>query len=757
MVETISLLPLSAALLSALLIVMTAASPKKESLTVRLFLLLNLATFAWSFGYFLQLNWGSYPDPGLARFTSADYALLVLYSFGIAFSPTYWFLFAASNARSRFWMGRPGFLLAHVPAAYTVVVSLTNWAHHLFVSEQGGAPAYGPLAPPHQITTFLLVLGGIYYLTKNAWSKRTLSGRRQAVILGAAAMLPTFGGLMWSTRDVTRLPIPLNLTPVLFPVLNLVLAYQVIRGQLAEIVPVSTLSTIMDNTDAHLAYLDRDFRFASVNSAFVERSGHAESELLGRRFFELFPNDEHRMLFEQVRTSCRAVERRAEAAILPPKSKRDIAYWDWSLSPVEDEGELQGFVLSLVDVTDAVRERELSDEINRVNARIHKGFVSDESLRAVVADAAAALGCESSAVVVSKDRSWHIMQHCERAEATWEPFLEDDEPHIALAMHRHGALLIGDAQNDERLNASLMKAIGVRAAIVVPLVTQLRLIGAVSFNVHSAPTEFAEPQVEFARRFAAAVTVALENARLYESERRIAETLQTSMLNLPDSIAGIDFAHVYRSASESARVGGDFYDLFELEGDRVGILIGDVAGHGLGAAVLTSLIKNTIRAHAFQVSSPAVVVERTNETVRKQIDSSMFATVFFGVLDLATRRLTYCSAGHPPALLVGTLGEVVRLPATSLILGAFADVVFDERQVQLPKGHVLVLYTDGVTEARHDGTMFGETRLSEILVTIATADPHEAVETVFDDVMQFTSSELSDDLALLAVTVADVA
>ena len=757
MVETISLLPLSAALLSALLIVMTAASPKKESLTVRLFLLLNLATFAWSFGYFLQLNWGSYPDPGLARFTSADYALLVLYSFGIALSPTYWFLFAASNARSHFWTNRPGFLLAHVPAAYTVVVGLTNWAHHLFVSEQNGAPVYGPLAPPHQITTFLLVLGGIYYLVRNAWSKRTLSGRRQAIVLGAAAMLPTFGGLMWSTRDVTGLPIPLNLTPVMFPVLNLVLAYQVIRGQLAEIVPVSTLSTIMDNTDAHLAYLDRDFRFASVNSAFVARSGHAESELLGRQFFELFPNDEHRMLFEQVRTTCRPVERRAEAAILPPKSKRDLAYWDWSLSPVEDEGELQGFVLSLVDVTDAVRERELSDEINRVNARIHNGFVSDESLRAVMAEAASALGCESSAVVVSKDRSWHIMQHCERADTTWEPFLEDDAPHIALAMHRHGALIIGDAHNDERLNASMMKAIGVRAAMVVPLVTQQRVIGAVSFNVHSVPTEFAEPQVEFARRFAAAVTVALENARLYESERRIAETLQTSMLNLPDSIAGIDFAHVYRSASESARVGGDFYDLFELEGDRVGILMGDVAGHGLGAAVLTSLIKNTIRAHAFQVSSPAVVVERTNETVRKQIDPSMFATVFFGVLDLASRRLTYCSAGHPPALLVNARGEIVRLPATSLILGAFADVVFAEEQVQIPKGHVLVLYTDGVTEARHDGTMFGETRLSEILVTIATADPHEAVETVFDDVMQFTSSELSDDLALLAVTVADVA
>jgi sigma-B regulation protein RsbU (phosphoserine phosphatase) len=201
----------------------------------------------------------------------------------------------------------------------------------------------------------------------------------------------------------------------------------------------------------------------------------------------------------------------------------------------------------------------------------------------------------------------------------------------------------------------------------------------------------------------------------------------------------------------AARVGGDFYDVFEIDDRRLGIIMGDVSGKGLSAATLTSLVKDTIRAYAFDGASPALTMEKTNEVIVRSSEPSSFVTAFFGVLDRATGELVYSSAGHPPAILAQH-GEHSRfLPSQSPVLGAFQGLLYREDRETLAPGDTLFLYTDGVTEAREGAAFFGEERLLGNLQGLNGASPRDVVHMVFADILTHTRGNLSDDMALFTV------
>ncbi len=141
---------------------------------------------------------------------------------------------------------------------------------------------------------------------------------------------------------------------------------------------------------------------------------------------------------------------------------------------------------------------------------------------------------------------------------------------------------------------------------------------------------------------------------------------------MPRQIPGLEFGYLYRSATEAARVGGDFYDLFELEHDKVAITMGDVSGHGIEAATLTSLVRSTIRAYAYLDETPALVMSKTNDAVRKTVAPAIFITVFFGILNKSSGALTYCSAEHSKAVLKRKTPETSLFRTRSPVVGTFA-------------------------------------------------------------------------------------
>jgi len=309
---------------------------------------------------------------------------------------------------------------------------------------------------------------------------------------------------------------------------------------------------------------------------------------------------------------------------------------------------------------------------------------------------------------------------------------------------------IDELPEEERGIAASEYALG--HALYVPLVQRDNVVGMIALDDPGARREFNEREIQLVGGIAAHAAVAFENARLFEVQRDIADRLQEALLVMPDELPGIEFAHAYHSATVATRVGGDFYDLFELGRSRVGVLIGDVAGKGLDAAALTSMVKNTIRAHANEEGkTPRQILQLTNEVVYKATPSETFVTVFFGILDCRDGRLVYSNAGHTSAALLRNDGTAERLPATGPLLGAFEGSVFEQARTHLGLDELLFLYTDGLTEARRDGEFYGENRLFDVLASAKDRRASTLVSSIIADVMSYTGNHLADDLAILGV------
>ena len=245
--------------------------------------------------------------------------------------------------------------------------------------------------------------------------------------------------------------------------------------------------------------------------------------------------------------------------------------------------------------------------------------------------------------------------------------------------------------------------------------------------------------------------------RAEESERRataLAHTLQRTLIppTFP-SIPGLDVAAAFRPAGDGAEIGGDFYDIFEVaSGDWV-VAVGDVQGKGVEAAIVTALARHTIRAAAVNQHEPSEILTTLN-TVLLGDDSDRFCTVTVVRLhrDRDGWTATTSCGGHPPALLCRAGTPPVPIEASGSLLGVIPTPALAARRLRLLPGDTLVLYTDGVTEARRGGEFFGEDRLRETLAP-AAASSHERVERLLEGVLDFQAGGSGDDIAIVAIGV----
>ena len=292
-----------------------------------------------------------------------------------------------------------------------------------------------------------------------------------------------------------------------------------------------------------------------------------------------------------------------------------------------------------------------------------------------------------------------------------------------------------------------------RVVLYVPMVAHYKVIGVVAVDVPGERGEYSKREIELLTGIASQAAVAIENAGLYGSSKHIASVLQEALLSKPKDLPGVEFDYVYQSATEAARVGGDFYDVFEIDKNHIGIIIGDVAGKGVEAASFAARANFTVRAYAYEYDRPDLVLKKTNEVLTRTEDNTSFVTLFFGVIDIDSGALTYCNGGHPPALIASKTGEIKQLLTGSPIVGAFSDVEFKGSEDTLKKGDLLVLYTDGTIEAQRDDELFGLQRLIDIFK--APKSPRDMTQLIFSRITEFTGGELADDVAILALTLKD--
>ncbi len=292
-----------------------------------------------------------------------------------------------------------------------------------------------------------------------------------------------------------------------------------------------------------------------------------------------------------------------------------------------------------------------------------------------------------------------------------------------------------------------------RFVVILPLVVAGRLSGRI--DVFTTPTvslsEFEHSDVALAGGFAQQVAIALENARLFERQRRIADTLQESLLTKPYPVPGIRIGLVYRPAV-GGKVGGDFYDFIPAKGGKTAVVIGDISGSGIEAARLTSVAKGAIRSFALESPLPAFVLARANRVITEQVDLDSFITVVYVLMDPATGNLEYSIAGHPPPLLLHRrLGEVVRFNPGSLPLGIDERAVYSNQRLNMAPEDKLVLYTDGLSEARRGRRLFGEERIAQSLQKRPAEAAQQAADWLVQEAVDFSKGRIADDLAVIVL------
>ena len=240
-----------------------------------------------------------------------------------------------------------------------------------------------------------------------------------------------------------------------------------------------------------------------------------------------------------------------------------------------------------------------------------------------------------------------------------------------------------------------------------------------------------------------------------QQELDIATTIQTSILpkTFPPFPDRKEF-DIYAKMIPAKEVGGDLYDFFLIDKYRLGVVIGDVSGKGIAAALLMAVCKTLIKATAYKGMPTDSVLSEVNNILVDESPSNMFVTVFYGVLDTRSGSFEYSNAGHNSPYLISNDGSINQLSNVGgLLLGAMKDVEYQSNVIMLKPGESVVFYTDGVTEAfNKNEEEFNEKRLEEVLLNKNGFAPKDFVQQVFEQVQNFTNGvEQSDDITCLAL------
>jgi PAS domain S-box-containing protein len=316
--------------------------------------------------------------------------------------------------------------------------------------------------------------------------------------------------------------------------------------------------------------------------------------------------------------------------------------------------------------------------------------------------------------------------------------------------------LLRSATQDEE-HYRLIQEIGMRSAMIVPMVARGRSVGALSFVSGPSGRRFDAQDLELVEELARRCATAIDNARLFSERAYIARTLQRSLLpaELPE-IPGIEAAARFLPMGEGNEVGGDFYDMFETGGRGWTVVMGDVCGKGPDAAAVTALARYTLRAAAMRERLPSRSLRLLNEALLRQRDDRRFCTVAYAYLEAHDGgvRIGVSSGGHPLPLLLHPDGTVEDIGEPGTLLGVLPDPNLEDRSLLLSPGDALVFYTDGVIEGRGASVTFDEDSLRRLLAGCAGAGADAIAARVEEAALSAQDGHPRDDIAVLVLRVA---
>jgi serine phosphatase RsbU (regulator of sigma subunit) len=403
-------------------------------------------------------------------------------------------------------------------------------------------------------------------------------------------------------------------------------------------------------------------------------------------------------------------------------------------------------------------ERQTSRQVNalyEISRSFAQSLSLDTTLAAVTKTIVEVLGVDAAVIRVPDERGDQFVPRAvhvaeSRFSDAVRAILERSQPRPPRSLEP----LPLDAATATRLggaHALLVPFLGKGStAALLPIATATELLAELTILSLDPAAPIDADTLATARTISQQAALAIDNARLYQQQKQFAETMQQSLLPRErPAVPGLEVGTVYESAAQ-VDVGGDVFDFLELADGRLAVVLGDVTGHGIDATADMAMAKFVFRSLAREHSEPSAFLAHANEVVVGEIAVGKFITMAYLTIDPGGEVLC-ASAGHPEPRLVLPDGRVRGLPAGGLALGIDAPQTYEQVRDELPVGGSVVIYTDGVVEARTGRELFGVDRLDAVLAAHAADPPQAIAEAVIEACRAHSDGNLTDDCAVVVI------
>jgi PAS domain S-box-containing protein len=545
-----------------------------------------------------------------------------------------------------------------------------------------------------------------------------------------------------------------------------------------------------DQSPCLLAVFDKDLRYVMVNADDEHAVGLTKQQLLGLRVSEAVPHPESERIERAMRRVLDTGERQDLETYLRVAGEDREHAWAISLAPLRDPlGRLCGVCFAARNVTEQRLAQQrlalLGEAGSHIGTTLDLGGAAHELVRAAVprfADGATVdlfasldrgddppTGRPTGPVTLRRAALHSVLDGCPETitgvgDITTFPASSPPAECLAAgrpALHEVTEEVIARWEKLDAARTTRIRAFGIHALLMVPVVARGATLGVVCFFRHRNPAPFEADDLTLAEELTARAAMSIDNARLYTRERTTAETLQRNLLprRLPAHTA-VETASRYLPAGPETGIGGDWFDVIPLSGARVALAVGDVVGHGLQSSATMGRLRTAMRTLADIDLPPDELLAHLDDLIVQMPDTAdadpdtdpagvIGTTCLYAVYDPVSRHLELAGAGHPPPAVItpgGGEAELLDLPTgPPLGLAGISGLPFEAADVELPEGSLLAFYTNGLVEDRHRGIDEGTD-----LLRAALARPAPNLDAVCDTVLgTLLPARPDDDVALL--------
>jgi sigma-B regulation protein RsbU (phosphoserine phosphatase) len=406
----------------------------------------------------------------------------------------------------------------------------------------------------------------------------------------------------------------------------------------------------------------------------------------------------------------------------------------------------------------AVEELSILNDMARV---ISSTMTMDAVIENIVKRAVKAIGGQQGMITIVDEQSPTEMKTLIRAQNSTSNLqtFHLNQNILGWMMINKKPLLANDLHNDPRFSGVHVENT-FHSLLCVPLLVKNRMIAILAVFNKKNTDAFSEDDKRLLSIIAAQSAQILENSRLYEQEKslqrmqeeiKFAARIQNDLL--PKKFPQLPGYDIAGKSIPAQAIGGDYFDFIPIDGSRIGVCLGDVTGKGLPAALLMSNVQATLRGQTLVSISPKECIMRSNRLLYQSTSPEKFVTLFYGMLDTEKHSIWFSNAGHDNPYLISANGEMKRLKTGGTVLSVMEEFPFEEEMVELKPGDVIVIYSDGITEAMNSADeLYGEERLVEVLKKSKDLSAKELIDMVVSEAREHAAGHpQSDDMTIVVV------